>query len=54
VKFKIRKTSDWDFRSEVELSTLEELVEWCNKNGYEIILNTADELELEIYDGYRE
>jgi hypothetical protein len=50
MKFKIRKASDWKYKSELEINTLEELINFVEENG-EIIL---DEDEIMIYDDYIE
>lgn len=38
MKFYVTKTSDWKYEEVIELNTLEELLEFVNKNG-EIILD---------------
>lgn len=38
----------------IEIATLEELIELGKTCGEEIIIQTDDEPEIEIYDGYRE
>jgi len=50
MKFILKKTSDWDYKSEIEINTLEELMNFISKNG-NIVLNKES---IEIYDDYRE
>ena len=62
MKFYVTKTSDWNYKEKVSFDTLEELLEFVNKNddivifakyhGYKIPPDC--ECELEIYDTYRE
>ena len=49
--FTVIKTSDGKYRDEVEINTLEELIEWINKQEHECIRSAR---LLEIYDDYRE
>lgn len=57
--FKIQKASDWDYKSEKDISTLEELMEFVKENG-EIIVRLKESLAAEscptikIYDDYVE
>ena len=53
MKFIVRKTSDSIFNKgrEIELNTLEEFIDWINKQEFEVIV--YDNV-LEIYDDYRE
>jgi hypothetical protein len=50
MKFKITRSSDWNYKEEKEINTLEELIEF-NKEKGNLILK---EDEIEIYDDYRE
>lgn len=59
MKFVILKSSDFRYREEKEISTLEELIQFMDENKTEdgIIVNRnpkAGTLEIEIYDTYRE
>jgi len=61
MKFNITKTSDWNYREQASISTLEELMKFVNDNGviiiipYDPIVNDTDGLPtIEIYDDYRE
>lgn len=58
MKFKLTKSSDWDFEKEIEFNTLEELINWMKKINEDIIieLNYLGEGKdvIEIYDTYRE
>lgn len=50
--FKITRSSDWDrHKEEVEINTLEELLEFQEKCQHPIIIRRDD---IEIYDYYRE
>jgi len=49
MKFQVTKASDWDYKEEVEINTLEELVELSKKDG--IILEGN---HIKIYDDYVE
>lgn len=49
--FTVIKTSSETYRDEVELNTLEDLIEWIKKQGHECIV--YDGL-IEIYDDFRE
>lgn len=60
MKFNVRKTSDWNYREQASISTLEELMKFVDDNGEIIItpctnVNVAGGLPtIEIYDDYRE
>ena len=57
MKFMVSRSTDWtqDEKTKVELNSLEDLIEYAEKSGHPLILHTwKDELELEIYDGWRE
>lgn len=62
MKFKVTKTSSFHFEDEVELQTIQELLEWCKKTGKEVIIKHSESTgelvsnlpELEIYDSWRE
>jgi hypothetical protein len=48
---------DWENYFEIEINTLEELLEFCNKAKEEVIITNRREkngMKLEIYNGYRE
>ena len=49
MKFQVTKASDWDYKEEVEINTLEELVDFSKKDG--IILEGN---HIKIYDDYVE
>jgi hypothetical protein len=53
MKFKLTKASDWNYESEVEINTLEELVNFTKENGNRVVLDT-DDSEITIYDNYLE
>jgi hypothetical protein len=53
MKFKVTKASDWDYKDEIEINTLEELIRFTESNGGTIIFDTDDN-EIKIYDGYIE
>lgn len=57
MKFDVMRTSDYFHKHEnsyeIELNTLEEFINWCKSTNHEVIVNT-DNLELEIYDDWRE
>ena len=61
--FELRKTSDWNYKKEVEINTLGELIKFCEKNGTiivqpPIIGKTVKDKDIppriEIYDDWRE
>lgn len=58
MKFKVSKTSDWQWKDEVSLGSLKALLEFVEASGGEVIIHKASsgdkEWELEIYDDYRE
>ena len=57
MKFMVSRSTDWteDEKAKVELNSLEDLIEYAEKAGHPLILHAwKDELELEIYDGWRE
>lgn len=61
MKFKVYRTSDdfWDDLKEIEINTLEELLDFCKKCHEQIIITEANEWNdwtwnIEIYDDYRE
>lgn len=49
--FTVVRTSSENYRDEIEINTLEELIKWINEQDYECIV--YDGL-IEIYDDYRE
>lgn len=57
MKFNVTKTSGWlsEESDLVEIETLEQLLEFVKKSDNDVIIKLrGDELELEIYDDYRE
>ena len=56
MKFKLIRTSDWHFEDEIEIDTLEKLINFIKENGYPIVLSVEDDKlpEIEIYDEWRE
>lgn len=63
MKFVVSKTSDWDYKSEVNIETIGELLDFIHKNGPVIIGEhynydfdgiTFDHYNIEIYDDWRE
>jgi len=56
MNFKLSKSSDWDSIGDVEINTLEELLEFTRKSEHDVIIGTygGEEWYLEIYDDYRE
>jgi len=48
MKFKIDKASDWSYKGEVEINTLEELIDFVKKEG-DIVFT---EESITIYDDY--
>lgn len=59
MKFKVLKASDWEYETEIEVYTVDELITWidANANGC-IILSTPKlfngDAEIKIYDTYVE
>lgn len=53
MKFKVTRTSDtWNKKQEeIEIKTLEELINWINNQEHEVIVSDG---YIEIYDDYRE
>ena len=56
MKFKLTRTSDWHFEDEIEIDTLEKLINFIEENGKQIVLFIEDDKlpEIEIYDAWRE
>lgn len=58
MKFKLTKSSDWNFEKEIEFNTLEELISWMKEINEDIIIGLnylGDGKDfIEIYDYYRE
>lgn len=52
MKFRITKSSDPLYEEEIEINTLEELLDLQRREWYDLIL--IDGREIEIYDDYRE
>lgn len=51
----LSKTSEWEWKDEVEINTLDDLKKIQQKYGSKLIIGwTKDELLIEIYDAYRE
>ena len=53
MKFIVEKASDWDYKSEVEIETLDELEKFIENCGYEIVINEGF-TRITIYDAYIE
>lgn len=53
MKFKVSKASNYNYRDEVEINTLEELLSWCKNTGNKVIINEKQD-SLEIYDSSKE
>ena len=57
MKFKVKKTSDWNYSENVDISTLEELMEFADDNG-QLIISPHNPItkqpSIEIYDDWRE
>lgn len=53
MEFKLIKSSDFTFEKHINISTLNDLMELCKNEGGRIIIDT-NEMEIEIYDDYRE
>lgn len=56
MKFNVTKTSHKYYRENdylIELNSLEEFIDWCKKTNHNVIVK-IDDLELEIYDDWRE
>ena len=51
-KFKVNKTSDWDYKVEVEINTIDELINFIKESGSKIVV--YEDNTIEIYDTYRE
>lgn len=59
MKFNVTKTSDWNYRKQVELNSLKKLLDFCEDNGGEIIIKVKRIdgeclSSIEIYDDWRE
>lgn len=56
MKFKLTMTSDWSFEDEIEIDTLEKLMNFIKENGNPIVLFLEDGKlpKIEIYDEWRE
>ena len=53
MKFKVYKASNLSHTCDMEVNTLEELINFTKENGDSIILNTKDNI-ITIYDDYME
>jgi len=53
MKFTVERASDLDYIGELNVDTLEQLLEWCKKQENIIIID-AENMGLEIYDYYRD
>lgn len=55
MKFRVTKSSSYDWERSTEIPTIEELIQWCKKTGKTVIINAnVEPPELEIYDDWRE
>lgn len=57
MKFEVTKTSDWDYKEQIEINSLEELMEFVTKNGCIIVTAKSKYVpmnSIEIYDDWRE
>lgn len=61
MKFNVTRTSDWEYREQVNINTLEELMKFADDNGeiiitpYNPVVNVTGGLpSIEIYDDWRE
>ena len=57
MKFDVRKTSDFEYQKQITIYSLEQLLDFCRKNGGDIIISTDATKKLpkiEIYDDWRE
>ena len=64
MKFNVTQTSDLDYREQIEINTLEELLNFCKENGGQIVLTLCPSPSakvkrtylpsIEIYDTWRE
>lgn len=56
MKFKLAQTSEWQFEDEIEIDTLEELINFTEEIGGQIVLIVEDGKlpEIEFYDTLRE
>ena len=53
MKFVVTKSSDWDYKDEVEINTLEEMKDFQIQAQHSLIVSFYAGT-IEIYDGYRE
>lgn len=51
MKFLVTKSSNWNYESEVNIETIEDLMDFISKNGKVVIFPSG---EIEIYDYWRE
>lgn len=57
MKFDVRKTSDFEYQKQITIYSLEQLLDFCRKNGGDIIISidaTKKLPKIEIYDDWRE
>ena len=57
MKFDVRKTSDFEYQKQVNIYSLEHLMDFCRENGGDIIISidcTKELPKIEIYDDWRE
>ena len=57
MKFKLTRSSDWredTEASEIEINTLQELLDFIDNSHCSVILNGSVNSAIEIYDDYRE
>ena len=56
-KVTITRTSDWKYEKKTEIKTLDELVKYADKyecNRFVVYINSSTDVEIEIYDDWRE
>ena len=53
MKFVVTKSSDWDYKEEVEINTLEEMKDFQIQTQHSLIVSFYAGT-IEIYDSYRE
>ena len=56
-KVTITKTSDWKYEEKTEIETLDKLVKYADKyecNSFVVYINSDTDVDIEIYDTWRE
>lgn len=53
MKFKLYKSSDYNFEDNININLNNELIEFCKNEGGRIVIDTNENF-IEIYDDYRE